>query len=100
MTTEGCFRKTFEEEEERLLRKSVKYLTMLERAEAKNESEETQDVVELAVMEVKEVERRTAGETQFKVEGGGLDPEQSRQGREEEMNCTVKMLGMFEFVSC
>ena len=30
---------------------------------------------------------------------GDLDPEQVRQGREEEMNYTVKTLGMFEFGS-
>ena len=32
-------------------------------------------------------------------EGGDLDPEQVRQGREEEMNCMVKTLKMFEFGS-
>ena len=30
-------------------------------------------------------------------EGGDLDPEQVRQGREEEMNYMVKTLKMFEF---
>ena len=44
-------------------------------------------------------EWRTEGETQFEEEGGDLDLEQVRQGREEEMNNIVKTPGMFEFGS-
>ena len=45
---------------------------------------------------------RLSGEhkgTQYEEEGGDLDPEQVRQGREEEINCMVKTLGMFDFCS-
>ena len=44
MRTEGNKRKTVEEERESMLRKTVQYLKTLARAEAKKESEETQDV--------------------------------------------------------
>ena len=56
MRTEGDERKTVKEEEESLLRKAVKYLKTLERAEAKKESEERQEVVELAEVDVNEEE--------------------------------------------
>ena len=42
--------KTVEEDEESMLRKTVKYLETLESTEAKKESEETLEVVELAVV--------------------------------------------------
>ena len=56
--------------------------------------------MDLAEVEVsgEEVQWRTEGETQFE-ERGDLDPEQVRQGREEEMNHMVETLGMFEFGS-
>ena len=41
MRTEESQRKTVDEEEESMLRKTVKYLKSLERAEAKNKFEET-----------------------------------------------------------
>ena len=47
----------------------------------------------------KDVAWRTKGENQFEEEGGDLDPEQVRQGRDEEMNCKFNTLGMFEFGS-
>ena len=47
-------------------------------------------------MNEEEVEWKTEGETQFEEECGDLDPEQVRQGREEEMNCVDLALGMFE----
>ena len=61
MRTEGNKRKTVEEEDESMLRKTVLSLKMLERTEPKKESEETQEVVELAEVEVNEgeVEWRT-----------------------------------------
>ena len=87
MRTEGNKRKTVEEEEESMLRNAVKCLKTLERAQAKKESEETQKVVEMAVVAVneEEVEWTTEGETQCQEEGGDLDPEQVRQGGEEEI---------------
>ena len=87
--TENEARKGVCEEEESMLWKIVKYLKTLERAEAKKGSEESQEVVELEV-EVKEEEE---------VEWRSEDPEQVRQGREEEveMNHMVKTLRMFEF---
>ena len=88
MRTEGKKRKAIEEEEESLLKKAVKYLQTLERAEAKKESEETQEVVELAEA------WKSQGDTLLK-EGGDFDPEQVRHGREEGINCMVKTLGMF-----
>ena len=47
---------------------------------------ETQEVVELLEVRLneEEVRWRTEGETQFEDEGGDLDLEQGRQGREEE----------------
>ena len=48
MWTEENKRKTVEEEEESMLRKTVKYLNTLERTEANKESEETLGEVELA----------------------------------------------------
>ena len=50
---------------------------MSEKAEAKKESEETLEFVELAEVEVKEeeVKWRTEGETQFEEKGGDLDPD-------------------------
>ena len=45
------------------------------------------------------VEWRTEGKAVFEEEGGDLDLEQVRQGREKEMNYIVKTFGMFEFGS-
>ena len=67
----------------------------MKRAEAKKEFEETVEAVELAEVEVNEEEVEWR---QFEEEGG-LDREQVRQAREEEMNYMVKTLGMFEFGS-
>ena len=107
LRTEGNKRNTFEEQEESMLRKTVKYLNTLERTEAKKESEATLEVVELAEVEVneeeeeeeeeEEVEWRAEGDTQFEEEGGDLDLEQVRQGREKEVNDMVNVRGMFEF---
>ena len=46
-----------------------------------------------------EVDWRTEGETQKEEAGGDFDRDHVRQGREEEMNCMVKTLRMFEFGS-
>ena len=46
--TEGNEWETFDVQEENMSRKTVMYSKTLERAEAKKESEETQEVVELA----------------------------------------------------
>ena len=86
MRTEGNRWKTVEEQEESMLRKTVKYLKMLERTEAKIEANEE---------EVERIRRSS----HFEEEGADLDPEQVRQGREEEMNHMVKILGMFELGS-
>ena len=68
MRTKLSKRKIVEEAEESMLRKSVKCPKTLERAEAKQESEETQEVVELAEVEANEEEAdwRSEGETQLK----------------------------------
>ena len=79
MRTEGNKRKTVEEVEESMLRKTVTYLKMLEGTEAKKESEDT---LEVAEENEEEVGWRTEGETLFEEQGGDLDPEQVRQGRE------------------
>ena len=81
MRMEGNKRKTAEEEEESMLRKTVKYVKTLERTEAKKESEETLEVVDLAGVEVneEEVEWTTEGETQYEEEGSDLHVEQVRQ---------------------
>ena len=50
-------------------------------------------------MNEEEEEWMTEEEPRQGDEGGDLDPEQVRQGREEEMNCMVKTLKMFEFGS-
>ena len=86
MRPEGNKRKTVEEEEESMLRKTLKYLKTLERGEAKKEYDETQEVVELAEVEVHEedVECRTEGETQFedgkRRPGSGAGPTRSGGG--------------------
>ena len=56
----------------------MKYSKTLERTEARKESEERQEVVELAEVEVngEEVECRTEGDTQLEEEGGDLDLKQ------------------------
>ena len=65
-------------------RKTGKYSKTLERTEAKKESDETMEMVELAEVEVNEEEVgwRTEAETQFEEEGCDLDPKQVGQGRE------------------
>ena len=101
MRTEGNKLQTVEEEEESMSRNTVKYLKTLERTEAKKESEETLEEMQLAGVEVneEEVEWRAEGET-VRGRGGDLNPEQQvRQSREEEMNYMVRTLGMFEFGS-
>ena len=75
---------------ESLLRRTLKYLTMLDRSE--EVSEENKEVVEMPEVEVPNRRREAHNEE----EGGDLDLEQVRQGREEETNCMVKTLGMFE----
>ena len=61
----------------------------------------TQEVVEVAEVEVNEEEEEwmTEEEPRRCDEGGDLHPEQVRQCREEEMNYKVKTLKMFEFGS-
>ena len=69
--------------------------------ENKKGSGKTQEVVEVAEVEVNEEEEEwmTGEEPQQVDQGGDLDPEQVRQGREEEMNDMVKTLKMFGFGS-
>ena len=100
MRTLGNKRKAAEESEESRLRKTVRYLKELDKMENK-ESGKTQEVVEVAEVEVNEEEEEwtTEEEPQRGDEGGDLDPEQVRQGREEEMNYMIKTLKMFEFGS-
>ena len=51
MRTEGIKRKTVEEEEESMLRKTVKFLKTLQRSEAKKESEGVVELVEVTQFE-------------------------------------------------
>ena len=44
-----------------------------------------------------EIEWSTEEQSVFEEEGGDLDLEQGRQGREKEMNYFVKTFRMFEF---
>ena len=101
MRTDGNKRKAGEESEESKLRKTVRYLKELDKMDNKKESGKTQEVEEVAEVEVNEEEEEwtTEEEPQRGDEGGDLDPEQVRQGREEEMNYMVKTLKMFEFGS-
>ena len=63
------------------------------------ESGKTQEIVEVAEVEVNEEEEEeewmTEEERRQGDHGCDLDPEQVRQGREEEMNFMVKTLKMF-----
>ena len=61
----------------------------MDKMENKKESDKVQEVVEEVEVEVNEEEE----------EWMKMDPEQVRQGREEEMNHMVKTLKMFEFGS-
>ena len=99
MRTNGNKRKAGEESEESRLRKTVRYLKALAKMENKTESGKTQEVVEVAEVEVNEEEEEwmTEKEPRQGDEGGDLDPEQVHQSREEEMNYMVKTLKMFEF---
>ena len=70
--------------------------------ENKKVSRKTQEVVEVAEVEVNEEEEEwmTEEEPRQGDEGGDMNREQVRQGRrEEEMNYIVKKLKMFEFRS-
>ena len=76
----------------------MSYLKELDKMENKKESGKVQEVVEVAEVEVNEEEEEwmTEEESRRGDEGGDLDPEQVRQGREEEINYMIKTLGMFE----
>ena len=101
MRTDGNKRKAGEESEESRLRKTVRYLKELDKMENKKESGKSQEVVEVAEVEVnvEEEEWMTEEESRQVEEGGDLDPEQVRQGREEEIIYISKTLKMFEFES-
>ena len=100
MRTDGNKRKAGEESEESRLRKTVRYLKELDKMENKKESCKSQEVMEVAEVEVNEEEERMTDEESRQVEeGSDLDPEQVRQGREEEINYIIKTLKMFEFES-
>ena len=77
------------DEDGRMLRKTVEYLKTLQRTEEKRNLR--RHCMQLNRREVKvneeEIECRTEGEAPFDEQGGDLDLEQVRQGREEEMNC-------------
>ena len=83
MRTDGNKRKAGEESEESRLRKTVRYLKELDKMENKKESGKTQEVVEVAEVEVNEEEEEwmTEEEPRQGDEGGDLDPEKVRQGR-------------------
>ena len=72
MRTEEDKWKTVEEQEESLLRNTLRYLKTLERDKTEKESEGTQEAGELEEVEVNQekVEWETEGETQFEDEGG------------------------------
>ena len=101
MRTDGSKRKAGEESEESRLRKTVRYLKELDKMENKKVSGKVQEVVEVAEVEVnEEVEEWMAAEEPRRGdEGGALDPEQVRHGREEEMNYMIEPLKMFVFGS-
>ena len=88
MRTDGYKRKAGEDSEESRLRKTVRFLKDFDKMENKKESGKTQKVVEVAEVEVNEEEEEwmTEEEPRKGDEGGDLDPELVRQGREEEMN--------------
>ena len=90
-----------EESEESRLRKTVRYLKELDKMENKKGSGKSQEVMEVAEVEVNEEEEEwmTDEESRQVEEGGDLDPEQVRQGRQEEINYIIKTLKMFEFES-
>ena len=73
----------------------------LDKMENMKESGKVQEVVEVAEVEVNEEEEEwmTEEESRRGDEGGELDPEHVRQGREEDMNYMIKTLKMFEFGS-
>ena len=99
MRTDGNKRKAGEESEDCRLRKTVRYLKELDKME--KEGGKVQEVVEVAEVEVngEEEEWMTEEESRQGDEGGDLDPEQVRQGREEEMNYMNKTLRRFDFGS-
>ena len=101
LRTDENKRKAGEKSEESRLRKTVRYFKELDKTENKKESGKTQEVVEVADVEVNEEEEEwnTEEEPRQGDEGGDLGPEQVRQGREEEMNYMIKTLKMFEFGS-
>ena len=79
----------------------MRYLKELDKMENKKESGKSQEVVEVAEVEVNEEEEQwmTEEESRQVEEGCDLDPEQVRQGREEEIKYIIKILKMFEFES-
>ena len=102
MRTDGNKRMAGEESEKSRLRKTVRYLKELDKMENMKESGKVQEVVEAAEVEVNEEEEEewiTEEESRRVDDGGELDPEHVRQGREEEMNYMIKTLKMFEFGS-
>ena len=102
MRTDGNKRKAGEDSEESRLRKTVRCLQELDKIENKKESGKVQEVVVVAEVEVNEEEEEewmTEEESRRGDEGGDLDPEQVRQGLQEEMNYMIKALKMFEFGS-
>ena len=102
MRTDGNKRKAVEESEESRLRKT-EILEGIGQDGNKKGAGNTQKVVEVAEVDVNEEEEEwmTEEEPRQGDEGGDLDPEQVRQGREEEMKLTAwsKTLKMFEFGS-
>ena len=101
MRTDENKRKAGEESEESRLRKTVRYLKELDKIENKKESGKSQEVMEVAEVGVNEEEEEwmTQEESRQVEEGCDLDPEQDRQGREEEIIYISKTLKMFEFES-
>ena len=78
MRTDGNKRKAGAESEESRLRKTVRYLKELDKMENKKGSGKTQEVVEVAELEVNEEEEEGVREEESRQgdDGGDLDPEQ------------------------
>ena len=98
MRNHGNKRKAGEESKESRLKKDSQELEGIRQDGEQEGVRESTGVVEVAEVEVNEEEEEwmTEEESRRDDERGDLDPEQVRQGREEEMNYIVKTWKMFE----
>ena len=80
-----------------MLKNTEKCFETLEKAEARKESEEIEEVVAVAEVGVneEEIEWRTEEVARCEEDGTAGDPEHAKKGREEEADYMVKTLEMF-----